>query len=611
MITTLGLSLAFFIQDPVATTLQAAFELQDLTRPVQQAMGNIEKHGRAEIRGIAYAGGLEQVREAGLDAIEVSQDLLDMGNAEPGPEEIFALVARLHGLRRAPKASQKRLDLQSFNKEMEYVYRDLNNQALAWGDDIDREAARFLSTIERVRDLRILDEIGPDEKADLVRRMERIQRVDRQELINLAARVVFAGMQIGRESFRERLDREPTSPPRSIEGIEGEVLVDRSTPYGRMIVGGTGRNRYDCSAAEIIVDLGGNDLYEGPAGGASEHRRMAAVFDFEGDDEYRAISSGLGSGTLGLGVLVDFAGKDRYFAESRCAGFGAGGIGVFMDLAGDDRYEIGDLSAGVGMAGIGVFFDAEGDDYQSSGVRSFGCGLPGGLGLFVDWRGKDERAMGKIELSILSQVDAASVGMGTGTGFLPLMPAGMGVFLDGAGDDQYLLEGFGLGLGMRGGVGLFRDMKGDDTYRSGAASMGSGFLKGIGLFMDDQGSDYYQAGPLSMGAGTASSAGWFLEVQGDDEYVSVAPSLGEARKASVAGFMDREGLDRYRKEGSSIRAESALFTDKGKAIGLFLDEGGAEDKYEFNKASAPSNGKLRLLESGRDPLLELLLLIDR
>ncbi len=610
MITTIGLGLAFIIQDPVAVTLQGAYELQDLNKPVEKALAQIAELSRPEIRGIAYEGGLERLREAGLDGFGVSQELLAMGNGEPGPEEIFALVARLHGLRRAPKASQKRLDLQSFNKEMEYVFRDLH-KALAWGDDIDREAARFLTTVEQIRDLRVLDELSSEEEADLKRRMERVDRVDRDELINLAARVVFAGMQVGRDSLRERLDREPTSPPRSIEGIEGEVLVDRDTPYGRMIVGGTGHNRYDCSAVEIIIDLGGNDLYEGPAGGASEHRRLAAVFDFEGDDEYRAISSGLGSGTLGLGVLVDFAGKDRYFAESRCAGFGAGGIGVFMDLAGDDRYEIGDLSAGVGLAGIGVFFDASGDDFQSTGVRSFGCGLPGGLGLFVDWLGKDERAMGKIDLNILTQVDAASVGMGTGMGFLPLMPSGMGVFLDAAGDDQYLLEGFGLGLGMRGGVGLFRDMKGDDTYRSGAASMGVGFLKGIGYFIDDHGGDYYQAGPLSMGAGTASSAGWFLDIEGDDEYRSVSPSMGEARKSSVAGFLDREGLDRYRKAGSGLRAESPLFTDTGKAIGLFLDEGGAEDIYEFNKASAPGNGKLRLLESGRDPLLELLLLIDR
>ena len=97
-------------------------------------------------------------------------------------------------------------------------------------------------------------------------------------------------------------------------------------------------------------------------------------------------------GALLLSACLAVVMPRKYEAATRSAGFGAAGCGVFFDLAGDDTMRFGDQCAGVGLSGVGIFVDRSGDDEQRAGTQSFGCGLPGGLGLFVDWRGADVRS---------------------------------------------------------------------------------------------------------------------------------------------------------------------------------------------------------------------------
>lgn len=610
MITTLSVALLLLCQEPIGVALRAVHTHRGVAASVDAILKESNRVGSGSIRGFDFDGLQKELRAAGLEAIEVGLERIGFTQGRDPVEEAFTFAARSYGIKKFSPQQVGKLDLQGFNRVMEHCFRALH-KALGPGRDVRREAARFHSSVGQVSDFPIAEGLTRQQEQQLRDYLDRISVVDTAEILRLAARIVRAGMQLDRDGLQAKLRRETARPPRSIEGIEGEILVDRDTSYGRLVVGGFGRNRYDCSAVDVIVDLGGDDLYEGPAGGASEMRRMAVVIDLAGDDEYRAISDGLGSATLGLGVLLDMAGADRYYAERRSAGFGAGGVGVFMDLAGNDSYEIGDLSGGVGLTGIGLFMDLQGDDRQTAGVRSFGCGMPGGLGIFIDMAGKDVRTLGRVSLGVFGESAFASLGMGIGIGLLPSLPGGLGIFLDEAGDDHYQLEGFGLGMGIRGGTGLFRDRSGDDTYRGGNATMGSALLKGTGMFIDDRGEDDYLAGSLSLGAADASGIAWFLERRGDDRYQATAPSLGEARRASLATFIDLQGKEIYRKDSVKLLPTLGLFRDQGTAIGLFLDEGGALDEFRFNRVSAPSNGKQRMLESGSKPLLEILLLVDR
>ena len=47
--------------------------------------------------------------------------------------------------------------------------------------------------------------------------------------------------------------------------VVGDVLIEREGAFGRIVVGGPGPNTYDCSQVDVIIDLGGDDRYEGPA----------------------------------------------------------------------------------------------------------------------------------------------------------------------------------------------------------------------------------------------------------------------------------------------------------------------------------------------------------
>jgi len=73
---------------------------------------------------------------------------------------------------------------------------------------------------------------------------------------------------------------------------------DRDTPYGRLVIGGAGRNTYDCNRVSVIVDLGGDDEYDGAAGGADETRRFAVCIDLPGSDVYKGGTGALGSAAV-------------------------------------------------------------------------------------------------------------------------------------------------------------------------------------------------------------------------------------------------------------------------------------------------------------------------
>lgn len=63
---------------------------------------------------------------------------------------------------------------------------------------------------------------------------------------------------------------------------------------------------------------------------------------------------------------------------------------------------------------------------------------------------------------------------------------GVGILLDGGGDDAYLGKSITLGAGHFGGVGMLIDESGDDSYRAIRLAKGFGTLFGLGVFHDDR-----------------------------------------------------------------------------------------------------------------------------
>jgi len=195
---------------------------------------------------------------------------------------------------------------------------------------------------------------------------------------------------------------------------------------------------------------------------------------------------------------------------------------------------------------------------------------------------------------------------------------GVGILIDGAGDDHYLGKALTEGAGHWGGVGVLLDLAGNDSYSALRLAKGFGTLFGTGVFHDFGGNDtysYYLPRPLDPtaedrhpGAGGALDTGgtcdriprWeegsaflgangiFIDDAGDDVYQAAPPHIHEPgasgfiRQTGSLGFgdggfgmfIDGAGHDTY--SGMPDRADGATVMPSDKSQGFFHDEGGAK-----------------------------------
>jgi len=143
--------------------------------------------------------------------------------------------------------------------------------------------------------------------------------------------------------------------------------VDIPTPFGRVVIGTCGSDRFEGADVLLSVDPGGDDEHLDNAGGtASIEIPVAIAVDVDGDDTYdcAALERGgcQGAGILGHGVLVDSRGADQYRAPTHAQGAGFVGQGVLHDAGGADTYDAGWVAQGAAFFGHGALLDSAGDD---------------------------------------------------------------------------------------------------------------------------------------------------------------------------------------------------------------------------------------------------------
>ncbi len=483
------------------------------------------------------------------------------------------------GERLRAKPQPKALDLDGFRAAAEKAMRAIRS-GIDTGESYDELVSDVQRTLDQLRELEMADTLTrerADELGDIFHKMALAKLVP---LLNAAFPLLDAADAMARPEFlkvmrRKEVGRVPTDQRAY---LTGDVLAYGEAGFGKFVVGGFGDNTYDCTRFAVIVDLGGNDTYNGPAGGTfSRDRRLGLVVDVDGDDTYDALNDGLGSATYGVGVLVDHAGNDTYKGKARCAGFGAAGVGIFVDHAGDDTYEFERHSGGVGVGGVGVFADLHGNDSYRSNTQSFGLGLPAGVGLHVDGAGDDTVQIGQDK-----GAPARSLSLGSGVGLGGLVAGGVGMFLDRSGDDDRSSGGLSFGAAAHGGLGLYVDFLGGDRSKAGPGSLGASYGKGIGICVDARGDDQFSVeGGMGLGA-AADGRAWFLDAAGDDDYTLSGVGFGHALPTGVAGFFDLGGADRYRRTEESLFPKVWTAADKPEGTWqVFLDEGEGDDVFDW------------------------------
>ena len=409
------------------------------------------------------------------------------------------------------------------------------------------------------------------------------------------------GPATGGDRYSERLG------PESIAW--GDVIEVRQTEQGIVVIGGTGTTYYGRGAA-LIIDLGGNDVYDcradadrpigavtrsstgrpadadrpldgsdrmHPVGGAVPSDPIAVVIDLEGDDVYLGGHHCFGSGFMGVGIVADLAGDDRYVAGSFSLGSGLFGVGVLRDAAGHDTYEGDTCVQGAGAFGIGILLDEDGNDTYRAAVFSQAFGFVKGFGLLDDLSGNDSYyAGGKYTDEIRYFDHSISLSQGFGFGWRPDASGGIGMLVDGAGNDVYVSDIFGQGSSYWFSVGGLVDVAGNDQYISYQYAQGAGTHITVAALIDYEGDDNYVSKGVSQGCGHDLAIGILHDLAGDDNYTCHDLSQAAGNANGIGLLIDDAGNDAYTlRDRNNTHGYGNLRRDYG-SIGVFLDCGGTD-----------------------------------
>ncbi len=266
-------------------------------------------------------------------------------------------------------------------------------------DGLTEEQRRFIA----LHAPSILDEeeFDPDRPIDERDREAEEEEALADELLRIAGlvdydRLATAGAIIARavDSSIPLVMDDPMSLPRTHTDHElertasswlasGDVLSIMETEAGTVIIGGPGRTTYRGGVA-LIIDLGGDDVYEGDVAAALRDLPVSIVIDLSGNDIYRGDPHSLGAGFMGVGVLADLEGDDVYTAGDFSLGAGLFGVGILADAAGNDSYSGDTCTEGAGAFGIGIHRDEGGNDIYNAALFSQAFGFVGGAGLLHD-----------------------------------------------------------------------------------------------------------------------------------------------------------------------------------------------------------------------------------
>ncbi|MHC4176250.1 MAG: hypothetical protein ACYSWU_02020, partial [Planctomycetota bacterium] len=387
----------------------------------------------------------------------------------------------------------------------------------------------------------------------------------------------------------------------TVEGTTGALAGRVDTPGGTIVIGGSQQNTYQLdkmAGVSVVIDLGGDDAYH--EGTVSLRRPVLIVIDLGGNDSYRGGKPGVqGSAIMGISMLLDLAGDDVYQAKDVAQGACLAGAGILIDYAGNDTYAAVRRAQGEAVCGVGILIDRAGNDRYHAAMWAQGCGGPWGFAVLDDVDGKDHYYGGGLYPNSYLREENPTPGyegwvQGVGAGIRQVSDGGIGVILDGGGNDVYEYDYLSHGGGYWCGTGFARDFGGNDqrlgatrkAFQGGARTQrrfqrfgaGYGCHYALGFLFDDAGNDTYNASIMGVGFAWDCAVGYLCDFGGDDRY---SGNEGNAAQAGLAVLFDYNGDDHYLgyKQG---RASSGIsyhdLPHCGGNFSFIVDYGGT-DKY--------------------------------
>lgn len=371
----------------------------------------------------------------------------------------------------------------------------------------------------------------------------------------------------------------------------------------------------------LIIDLGGDDLYE--LGSLEKPLRMgiSIIYDHAGNDEVVTLPGRGASAIFGYGIHWDREGDDVYRGSDLAQASAVFGAALLVDREGNDEYRAVRGSQSFALGGAALLVDFAGDDVYTAITNSQGSAGPYGAAVLFDLEGNDQyRLTGEgriVSRSAQSPEHNSSMGQGCGYGVRAdlgdgrSLPGGVGMLFDGAGDDIYEAEVFAQGAGFLEGLGALVDGGGNDQFSAVWYGMASAAHRAAGVLISrGTGNDRYEASRYtSIGAAHDLSVAFFIDEGGDDVYTVENLGIGGANDNGTAIFVDAGGDDVYTVRDRSChalgRAKVTLWgtwRESATGLGLFFDLGG-KDEYKVG-SDLPANDAL-LRWPPRHPELDL------
>ncbi|NIP43009.1 MAG: hypothetical protein GWO41_00375 [candidate division Zixibacteria bacterium] len=389
----------------------------------------------------------------------------------------------------------------------------------------------------------------------------------------------------------------------TVMNFNQEFEFEWQTSAGKVLINDNRKHEYSGEEAYfLIIDVGGDDVYRNAASNIDFRNWISILIDVEGNDTYKSEKESVGSfgaGIFGYGFLVDLMGDDIYSGQYITQGAGLCGVGMLIDYGGRDSYDAYVCGQGSGVFGQGILSDLSGDDRYHMFQLGQGFGFSIGIGILVDSTGNDEyiandsiidfpASQSKEHNSNLCQ----GVGFGKRADFIDghSWAGGIGMLVDGSGDDFYSAGLFAQGCAYWYAIGLLSDVAGDDIYDGVWYVQGSGAHFGLGILLESGGNDRYTAEMnMAIGAGHDFTLGMFIEESGNDIYNAPNLSLGGGNANGIGIFWDKSGDDSYYVTaattlGRANVASRGSLRDYIMCLGLFLDTGGNDlypEEYDF------------------------------
>jgi hypothetical protein len=344
----------------------------------------------------------------------------------------------------------------------------------------------------------------------------------------------------------------------------GGAVIQLDTSIGPVLIGSRGPDVYALDAA-LVLDPGGDDRWTAGAGSnLGLPSPISLAIDLAGNDNYSCDRSHCqGSGFGGVGILIDQGeGNDAYFAGSQAQGAALLGFGLLWDDGGNDSYQADSYGQGAGTLGVGLLLDSGGNDRNIIRARGQGFAATGGLGIYADLGGDDQRRLGLPGESPHGPFAGGGQGAAWGTRSLPWYGASS----------------------LHGGVGLLYDRAGNDSYYARAYGQGYGWMLSLGMLLDRAGNDHYVAEWFGQGAAQHLAAGLLIDGAGQDLYEGSNSVQAAALDRSTGILWDRgDGADRYRiaPVGSALVRElgaGQAWAAQPHALAVLVDEAG-DDSY--------------------------------